>query len=205
MEMRVLRYNFTNSYLIQSNDGWLMFDCDCANTFHKLSKALKAEGISLGEVNYLLVSHFHPDHAGLAQNLKEMGLTLLVMEEQRAYLHVQDAIYAKANDQQFKPISEKDNLYLPCAQSRAFLSGLGLHGEVLHTPGHSEDSVSLILDGEAVFHGDLPPFAQAEAFQNPKISKSWAAIMARQPAYAYAGHWPKIPLPSILARNPEIA
>ena len=192
--MRILRYHYTNSYLIQTNDGWLMFDCDCAGTFAKLAKALKTEGISLGEVNYLLVSHFHPDHAGLAQTLKEMGVILLVMEEQRAFLHVQDAIYVKANDQQFKPILEKDNLYLPCAQSRSFLAGLGLKGEVLHTPGHSEDSVSLILDGGAVFHGDLPPFAQAEAFQNPKISQSWAAIMEKQPAFAYAGHWPKIPL-----------
>jgi len=205
MEMRILRYHYTNSYLIQTNDGWLMFDCDCAGTFAKLAKALKTEGISLGEVNYLLVSHFHPDHAGLAQNLKEMGVILLVMEEQRAFLHVQDAIYARANEQQFKPILEKDNLYLPCAQTRSFLAGLGLKGEVLHTPGHSEDSVSLILDGGAVFHGDLPPFAQAEAFQNPKISQSWAAIMAKQPAFAYAGHWPKISLRTLSARISEIA
>lgn len=205
MDMRILRYHYTNSYLLETNDGWLMFDCDCAGTLGALFKALKAESISLGEVNYLLISHFHPDHAGLAQDLKEMGVILLVMEEQRSYLHVQDAIYAKANDQQFKPISEKGNLYLPCTKSRAFLAGLGLQGEVLHTPGHTEDSVSLILDGKAVFHGDLPPYAQAEAYQNPKVSRSWAEIMARQPAYSYAGHWPRILLPRLLARISEIA
>lgn len=174
-----------------------MFDCDCAGSFDKLNKALKSEGVSLGEINFLLVSHFHPDHAGLAQDLKEMGVTLLVMAEQRAYMHVQDAIYIKANDQLFKPVSEKDNLYLPCIKSRAFLAELGLTGEVLHTPGHSDDSVSLILDGEAVFHGDLPPYAQAESYNNPKISTSWAAILERQPAFAYAGHWPKISLPKL--------
>lgn len=182
-----------------------MFDCDCAGNFPKLGKALKAEGISLGEVNHLIISHFHPDHAGLAQDLKEMGVILLVLEEQRDFLHVQDAIYAKSNDHFFKPIQEKDNRYLKCAESRAFLAELGLQGEVLHTPGHSEDSVSLILDGEALFHGDLPPFAQAEAYNNPKISKSWAAILEKQPAFAYAGHWPKIPIPTISARIPEIA
>ncbi|HSN95078.1 MAG TPA: MBL fold metallo-hydrolase [Anaerolineaceae bacterium] len=205
MDLRVLRYHYTNSYLIRTSDGWLMFDCDCAGTFHKLSKALKAEAISLGEVNYLLVSHFHPDHAGLAQNLKEMGVILVVMEEQHAFLHVQDAIYAKANDQQFKPILEQDNLYMPCTQTRSFLAGFGINGEVLYTPGHSDDSVSLIIDGEAVFHGDLPPFAQAEAYQNLKISRSWADIMAKQPAFAYAGHWPKILLPTHSARISEIA
>lgn len=181
-----------------------MFDCDCAGSLGALFKALKAEGISLGEVNYLLVSHFHPDHAGLAQDLKEMGVILLVMDEQRDFLHVQDAIYAKANDQYFKPIQEKNNRYLQCADSRSFLAELGLSGEVLHTPGHSEDSISLILDGEAVFHGDLPPYLQAEALQNSKISASWAAILEKQPAFAYAGHWPKSALPIQQAKFSEI-
>lgn len=203
--MRVLRYHYTNSYLIQINNGWLMFDCDCAGTLGALFKALKAEGISLGEVNYLLISHFHPDHAGLAQDLKEMGVNLLVMEEQRDYLHVQDSVYAKSNEHFFKPIQEKGNCYLQCTQSRAFLAELGLKGEILHTPGHTEDSISLILDGEAVFHGDLPPYAQVDALQNSKTSKSWAAIMERQPAYAFAGHWPKIPLPNQPAKTSEIA
>ena len=98
MVLRILHYHYTNSYLLQTNDGWLMFDCDCAGALGALYSALKVEGIPLGEVNYLLISHFHPDHAGLAQDLKEMGVNLLVMEEQREYLHVQDAVYAKSND-----------------------------------------------------------------------------------------------------------
>ena len=195
MELRILRYHYTNSYLILTNNGWLMFDCDCAGSLGALFKALKAEGISLGEVNYLLVSHFHPDHAGLAQDLKEMGLVLLVMEEQRDFLHVQDAIYARSNDQNFKPIQEKGNCYLQCSQSRPYLAELGLTGEVLHTPGHSEDSISLILDREAVFHGDLPSYAQTEMLNNIKISTSWAAIMQKGPTIAYAGHWPESALP----------
>ncbi len=204
MELRILRYHYTNSYLILTNNGWLMFDCDCAGTLGALYKALKAETISLGEVNYLLISHFHPDHAGLAQDLKEMGVGLIVMEEQRDFMHVQDAIYAKSNDNFFKPIQEKGNRYLPCAQSRSLLAELGLSGEVLHTPGHSEDSVSLILDKEAVFHGDLPPYEQAETLHNIKISTSWAAIMEKQPAMAYAGHWPKSKLPTQPAIITEI-
>jgi glyoxylase-like metal-dependent hydrolase (beta-lactamase superfamily II) len=200
MELRILHYHYTNSYLLRCNDGWLMFDCDCAGSLGALFTALKAEGVPLGEVNYLLISHYHPDHAGLAQDLKELGVKLLVMEEQREYLHVQDGVYAKSNDFFFKPIQERDNHYLRCAQSRAFLVGLGMTGEVLHTPGHSEDSISLVLDGEAVFHGDLPPYAQVEDLQNVLVSASWAAILERQPAFAYAGHWPKITLPVLAAK-----
>ena len=40
-------------------------------------------------------------------------------------------------------------------QSRIFLKGIGLVGKVLHTPGYSDDSVSLVLDEGMAFVGDL--------------------------------------------------
>lgn len=197
MEPRTLRCRYTNIYLIQTNNGWLMFDCDVSGSLKNLLQAFKSGHILLGEVNYLLISHYHPDHAGIAQDLKDLGVDLLVMEAQRNFLHVQDAVYIKANDQHFKPILEKGNRYLRFAESRAFLAKLGLQGEIMHTPGHSEDSISLVLDGQAVFHGDLPPYEQVEAWQNPLISASWTNILRNRPKFAYAGHWPKITLPVI--------
>ncbi|MEA4811260.1 MAG: MBL fold metallo-hydrolase [Anaerolineaceae bacterium] len=205
MEIRILRYHYTNSYLIPTNSGWLMFDCDCAGSLPAFYKALKSEGISVGEINYLLISHFHPDHAGLAQDLKELGISLIVMEEQRKSLHVQDHFYEKAQDAHFKPISEKGNTYLACGKSRAFLKALGLSAEILHTPGHSEDSISLVLDGQAVFHGDLPSYHLAEGYDNLKIRQSWYAILEKEPQKAYSGHWPVLNLLESPAEIQKIA
>ena len=35
---------------------------------------------------------------------------------------------------------------VPLNESRAFLNAIGIDGELIHTPGHSDDSVSLLLD-----------------------------------------------------------
>lgn len=41
-----------------------------------------------------------------------------------------------------------------CADSRAFLAGIGIDGEIISTPSHSPDSVSLVLDDGDCFVGD---------------------------------------------------
>ena len=39
--------------------------------------------------------------------------------------------------------------------NRADLYGVGIQGEIIETPGHSDDSVSLVLDSGLAFIGDL--------------------------------------------------
>ena len=41
--------------------------------------------------------------------------------------------------------------------SRAFLAALGIDGEIVSTPSHSEDSITLVLDSGDCFVGDLEP------------------------------------------------
>ncbi|EHJ51639.1 hypothetical protein [Streptococcus macacae] len=67
---------------------------------------------------------------------------------------------------------------LSCDASRAFPANLGITGEVISTPGHSEDSVSLVLDsGEAVV-GDLYPIAQVPLYDNPVLTETWQNLPA---------------------------
>jgi glyoxylase-like metal-dependent hydrolase (beta-lactamase superfamily II) len=49
------------------------------------------------------------------------------------------------------------NVLLKFEASREFLANLGLDGEIIATPGHSDDSVTLLLDEGFAFTGDLPP------------------------------------------------
>jgi glyoxylase-like metal-dependent hydrolase (beta-lactamase superfamily II) len=73
------------------------------------------------------------------------------------------------------------------AASRNFLSGLGLQGEVLPTPGHSPDSITLVLDEGHAFTGDLPPrFLVPE---NDLASlQSWDRIYRHKITRIYPGH-----------------
>jgi len=47
---------------------------------------------------------------------------------------------------------------------------MGLSGEVIHTPGHSDDSISVFLDSGDAFIGDLQP--EYQIMEDDIISKS---------------------------------
>ena len=83
-------------------------------------------------------------------------------------------------------------LRLQTAQSRPFLDKLGLAGEIILTPGHSDDSVSLILDSGAAFTGDLPPESVA-GYQGPAGLESWERIRAHGAHTIYPAHGPVRP------------
>src|SRR5688500_9574144 len=73
-------YDSTNYYIIEDKSGKLLVDCGWPGTLPKFSAELKRKGISVNEIKYLLVTHFHPDHAGLTQELKNQGAKFLLFE-----------------------------------------------------------------------------------------------------------------------------
>jgi len=66
-----LTYKLTNCYLVESSSGWIMIDTDWPDTLPHLLHLLKQHDLQTSDIKYLIVSHFHPDHAGLVQNLKD--------------------------------------------------------------------------------------------------------------------------------------
>ena len=137
-------YASTNYYAIDTQRGKLLIDCGWPGTFPEFTRVLQRKGIALGEIQYLLVTHFHPDHAGVVQDLKDQGIKFILPECQAAFVG-SFAEYFKGKSFPYVEIRQNDNLSLKLEDSRRFLSGLGLSGEILHTPGHSNDSVTLIL------------------------------------------------------------
>jgi endoribonuclease LACTB2 len=81
--------------------------------------------------------------------------------------------------------------------TRGAREGLGIAGELIHTPGRSDDSVSLLLDTGEVFTGDLrdPRLIGPE---NPDVvMASWRTLRDRGAKTVYAGHRPVRPMPDI--------
>jgi glyoxylase-like metal-dependent hydrolase (beta-lactamase superfamily II) len=178
-------YDSTNYYVIETATTKLLVDVGFPGTLPKLTHALKRTGIALPAIPYLLITHYHPDHAGLAQEFKQQGLKLIVLEPQVAAIP-QLKRHMKP-DYHYREITLDDNVTLSLAQSRAFLTGIGIAGEILATPGHSDDSVTLVLDAGMAFTGDLPPPHMAT---DETLQRSWAAIQSRQVHTIYPGHGP---------------
>jgi glyoxylase-like metal-dependent hydrolase (beta-lactamase superfamily II) len=101
-----------------------------------------------------LSTHYHPDHIGLIPDLMDHGVRLL-MDTQTDAVHSSDGFFAREPKLNWRPIREKDAAVIPCSESRAFLCRMGIDEEIVLTPSHSRNSVSVLLDDEDCFVGDL--------------------------------------------------
>jgi glyoxylase-like metal-dependent hydrolase (beta-lactamase superfamily II) len=146
---------------------------------------LQRKGIALKELKYLLVTHFHPDHAGLVQELKNQGAKFILPECQKDFI-VPFTESFEGKSYPYVEIRQNDNLILKLEDSRKFLAGIGINGEIIHTPGHSDDSVTLILDEGFAFTGDLHP-----SFMNTDdvtTQQSWDKIRQYKITRIFPGH-----------------
>lgn len=168
-------YNSTNYYLIDLAGGKLLIDAGWPGTINKFKNVLTIKGIPLADIKYLLVTHYHPDHAGLVQELKENGIKLIVLEQQINHIPLLKDYIKRGFDYKEKEIQPQDNLILKTEDSRRFLKTIGIDGEIIHTPGHSDDSVTLVLDSGIAFTGDLPD-KRIYGDSNSEISESWNKI-----------------------------
>lgn len=178
-------YDSTNYYIIDSKGGKLLIDCGWPGTLPKFMAQLKRKGISIGEIKYLLVTHFHPDHAGLAQELKNLGIKLILLENQSEGISALTEFF-KEKSYPYVEIKRNDNILLSFKDTRKFLSNLGIHGEILLTPGHSGDSITLVLDEGFAFTGDLhPSFIDSDDL---KTRESWDKINQHNISRVFPGH-----------------
>lgn len=184
-----IKYSNTNTYLIHGRHGDLLFDTGWAGTFGALCKALGEQRLKLQDIKYLLISHFHPDHIGIAQQLADTGVVIVVMDVQTDFIHSSDHIFGKEKHSDFIPIDDKKVRLVPIRKSRRFLKELGISGEVIHTPGHSDDSISLWLDKEKVLLvGDLNPLYELEMHKGTQIAESWERLLRLDPDKVYYSH-----------------
>lgn len=180
-----LKYGNTNTYF---TDG-LLIDTDYAGTLPAFYKEIKRNDISVADIKYVLATHYHPDHMGIIGELTELGVKLLILEHQLEYVHFSDKIFAREPRLNFKPIDESKAVVISCKESRSFLRGMGIQGEIISTKSHSEDGVAVALNNGNCFVGDLEPFEYIEAYENNAALKAdWERILSFAPAVIHYGH-----------------
>ena len=110
------------------------------------------------EISALILSHSHPDHIGAARAIREAtGCTVMAHEGEK------DWIEDTAKQSRERPVPGFGSLVQGPVEVDRFLEdgdalsfGKGVAARVIHTPGHSRGSISLLFgsEGEAIFSGD---------------------------------------------------
>ncbi|MBN1486053.1 MAG: MBL fold metallo-hydrolase, partial [Anaerolineae bacterium] len=141
--------------------------------YGKFVKAMDRLGISLSEIKYLLLTHHHDDHAGFAAQLvAQTGCK--VIAHQNALLPLSRG----ESEDTMEPVNwcikavfslfeifHKEFTYPPLVvtgddmvisgDDTDLLESIGIDGRILYTPGHSSDSISVVLSDGSAFVGDV--------------------------------------------------
>ena len=157
----------------------------------EIGELQEGEGICMhiaDSVRCTAETHYHPDHMGLIPELMRQGVKLLLLDTQRESVHFSDYIFAR-DGLPFEPIDEIRATVIRCEESRQFFSRIGINGEVIATPSHSPDSISLLLDSGDAFVGDLQPYEYLDGYDGDDAAKAdWTRIHGFQTKRIFYAH-----------------
>lgn len=141
------------SYLVQVGDTFIAIDAGWPGQINTYLKGVHAHGIDHRCIKYLLVTHFHPDHAGLVENIKQWGADFVVLAHQVPFILPMEKRFA--GDRSYTPINLDTSQVMEMDQIDPFLAIHRIPAHILQTPGHSEDSISIVFNDGDTFVGDL--------------------------------------------------
>src|SRR5438105_10772007 len=117
-------YRSTTFWVVSAGTSRLLVDLGWPGMFKTLEANLNRADIPLREIRHGLATHYHIDHAGAAQDLKNAGMRLIVTAEQVDAIAGMKAYIKKGEP--YTDIVPAGNVVVPCAESRSFLSTIGL-------------------------------------------------------------------------------
>lgn len=148
-----------NVYLVEDGDKLILIDTGLPRSDKKIVKYIEELGRKPADVLTIVLTHFHIDHVGSLEKMKELtGAKVAAHEGDADYIAGKKAspkpknLMFKALSSFVKPAPVEVNIVLKDGDKVGKLT-------VIHTPGHSEGSISL-LDAErkVMFVGDAVRF-----------------------------------------------
>jgi len=184
----------SNVFLLSNGEKNLLIDTSTDYMWNLLVRRLAK--LNVENIDYLILTHSHWDHAANSNRIKEKYKTRVIIHKAEAlYLTTGQNIVPDGTNF-FSHVLMKMAKYLapktgftPCRYDYAVdvkydLNDLGFNAYILHTPGHSPGSMSVIIDNEVALVGDcmfgvfkgsvFPPFATDAA----QMIESWGKLLA---------------------------
>ena len=167
-----LKLGWTRCYLLKCTGGYLLIDTDYPKYYRRFEKKLARLGIAVSKIKYLFLTHHHDDHAGFAAELvRSIGCqviahrnALLPLKQGKSEgtdnpvnrpIRIVLAFYTLFHrEYAFPPLTLTDRDILIDGDNDSLLKGIGIDGVILHTPGHTSDSISVLLSDGSAFVGD---------------------------------------------------
>lgn len=184
----------SNVFLLSANGKNILIDTSPSYKWTKLKKRLS--DLKIRTIDLLILTHSHFDHAANASKIKRLfGTEVIVNNKEAGYLQRGENIIPSGTNLFTRfivnilvPVFTIKLNYEPCqpdiiSDQRFELHQHGFKAYIIHTPGHSPGSQSIIIDDEIALTGDamfgvfpcsiFPPFADNEI----DLVLSWGKLL----------------------------
>jgi len=197
----------SNAYLVANGKQAILIDCGMKKKEKKIIAALEKLQLSPQDIQLIILTHTHYDHAGSIKALQQItGAKILVHKAEASCLAQGHCAFPKGTMWFPKIMSAIGRAldkwvgrYASVAPDIAIakrfdLEPFGIDGYVLPTPGHTAGSLSVVIEdshaivGDTLFnifkHSVYPPYANDQE----GLLKSWKKLLEIDCKYFYPGH-----------------
>lgn len=150
---------FVYCYLIYG-ETITMIDTGVMHSEHILFEYISQSGRAVDDIARIIHTHAHPDHIGATSEIvARTGARVALHQAERHWLEDVEVQYAQRPVPGFHAlVGGSAAVNEPLADGQQLVLDDQLSLRVLHTPGHSPGSVSLLLEQEnMLFSGDVVP------------------------------------------------
>lgn len=200
-----IKFGLANIYFIKTNNGYILVDTGMPNLKLELDAVFGLLEVDPKELQLIILTHGHMDHVGNIAYAKQIsGAKILCHTSYAVYLEngEVEVVHAHGFAAHFKTYMAgflanavegiKPDILV---DQEVDLKEYGISGKIIHTPGHSSSSISIILDnGEALIgdmlRGEMNRKIGLGNFYEDKhvLLDSLRKVMALEPRVIYLSH-----------------
>lgn len=214
--LKNLGNRIVNNWIYETDNGFVLIDTGYEDSYSQLKKRLSRHNLTVQDIRYIFLTHAHDDHAGFLNEMLSETATIKVIMSNKAltvlfrgqnsfeggctsrlalfFCNIMKA-FGKGQHR-FPPLNQDftDRCILITEENRSEVERI-LCGKIIDTPGHTNDSISLLLDDGSLFCGDaamngLPSLNKITIWVEDREAylQSWKIIISSCPKIIYPGH-----------------
>lgn len=206
---KAVKMGFTHCFLIKGKH-YLLVDTGPPGSDSKWTRFLQENNIPASEIKWIFLTHGHWDHAGSLYAVKKMtGARAMIHSSEKDWIEkglvkVPSGLVPTGDVMHFlmKAINPlvsmpEATIDIPLGYISFPLNDYEIPGKIIHTPGHTIGSMSLLLDSGEAFVGDLAMngFPQIKKNGIPvvgddleEVKKSWKILLDHNVKMIYPAH-----------------
>lgn len=213
MEVINVGNRINNNYIIKLKKGYLLIDTGYPEQFKNFCNKLRKHNIELKDISYILLTHAHDDHAGFLNEILDNSEAKVILHQQAverlkkgqnvfkggctSYLALTFCRVMKLlgkGEHRFPPV-DRSNRYIVLDDFTQPIIEEELSGQIINLPGHTIDSIGLLLKDGSLFCGDaamngIPSMNRIIIWiENLNdYMKSWKVMINCNPSKIYPSH-----------------